>query len=121
MIIAIPSEQRNLESNVCPSFGRTPFFLLYDTKTNTSRFLDNGAAAASGGAGIKAAQMIVDNRVDCVLMPHCGENAAEVLREGKIELYQSIDGTLQANIDALVDGKLAPLENIHAGFHRHDR
>ena len=40
--------------------GRTPYFLIYDTDTQKSVFLDNSAAASTGGAGIKAAQMIAD-------------------------------------------------------------
>lgn len=119
MIIAIPTDEQNMESDVCPSFGRTPFFLIYDTNSSTGRFLDNNAASSSGGAGIKAAQMMVDHHVDVVLMPRCGENAAEVLREGKVRLYKSIKGSLQANIDTFVEGKLVVLEEIHAGFHRH--
>jgi len=62
MKIAIPVDEKSLESNVCVSFGRAPYFLIYDTETKESIFLDNGAAASTGGAGIKAAQTIVDNK-----------------------------------------------------------
>jgi predicted Fe-Mo cluster-binding NifX family protein len=33
MKIAIPVDEKTLESNVCASFGRTPYFLIYDTET----------------------------------------------------------------------------------------
>jgi predicted Fe-Mo cluster-binding NifX family protein len=52
MKIAIPVDEKSLESNVCVSFGRAPYFLIYDTETKESIFLDNGAAASTGGAGI---------------------------------------------------------------------
>jgi predicted Fe-Mo cluster-binding NifX family protein len=33
MKIAIPVDEKTLESNVCVSFGRTPYFLIYDVET----------------------------------------------------------------------------------------
>ena len=47
MKIAIPVDEKSLESNVCVSFGRTPHFLIYDTDTQKSVFLDNSAAAST--------------------------------------------------------------------------
>jgi Uncharacterized conserved protein len=49
------------------------YFLIYDTDTQKSVFLDNSAAASTGGAGIKAAQMIADNKVNILLTPRLGE------------------------------------------------
>jgi len=63
-------------------------FLIYDTETKESIFLDNGAAASTGGAGIKAAQTIVDNKVNALLTPRCGENAANVLKSADIKIYK---------------------------------
>ena len=68
MKIAIPVDEKTLESNVCVSFGRTPYFLIYDVETKESIFIDNSAAASTGGAGIKAAQIIVDNKADVLQM-----------------------------------------------------
>jgi len=39
MKIAIPVDEKSLESNVCVSFGRAPYFLIYDTETKESIFL----------------------------------------------------------------------------------
>ena len=33
MIIAIPVDQKTLESNVYMSFGRAPYFRMYDVET----------------------------------------------------------------------------------------
>ena len=52
MKITIPMNEQKLESGVCPSFGRAPYFLLYDTNTNESKWTANNAAESSGGAGI---------------------------------------------------------------------
>lgn len=36
MKIAIPVDEKNLETNVCVSLGRAPYFLIYDTETKES-------------------------------------------------------------------------------------
>ena len=62
MKIAIPVEDNQTE--ICPSFGRTSMFLIYDTETKEKKYLDNSGIAMQGGAGIKAAQVIVDEKPD---------------------------------------------------------
>lgn len=119
MKIAIPVDEKSLDSNVCISFGRTPYFLIYDVDTKESVFLDNSAAASTGGAGIKAAQTIVDNKANVLLTPRCGENAAEVLKSADIEIFKTTSASVKDNIDAFIDGKLSLLDEIHAGFHGH--
>ena len=119
MKIAIPVDEKRLDSNVCVSFGRTPYFLIYDVDTKESVFLDNSAAASTGGAGIKAAQTIVDNKANVLLTPRCGENAAEVLKSADIEIFKTTSASVKDNIDAFIDGKLPLLDEIHAGFHGH--
>ena len=121
MKIAIPTNEQDMKSGVCPSFGRAPYFLFYDTDTNERKWLENSAAESSGGAGIQAAQILADNGTNALITPRCGENAEKVLRGAKITVYRSIDGTAKENIDALTAGKLAPLSEFHAGFHGHGR
>ncbi len=119
MKIAIPVDEKTLESNVCASFGRTPYFLIYDTETKESIFIDNSAAASTGGAGIKAAQTIVDNKANALLTPRCGQNAADVIKSADIKIYKTTSASVKDNIAAFVDGKLPLLDEIHAGFHGH--
>lgn len=119
MKIAIPVDEKTLESQVCVSFGRTPYFLIYDAETKESVFIDNSAATSTGGAGIKAAQIIVDNKANVLLTLRLGENAAEVLQSAEIKTYKSTTGSAKDNIDAFIVGKLPLLDVIHAGFHEH--
>jgi predicted Fe-Mo cluster-binding NifX family protein len=121
MNIAIPVDEKCLDSGVCPSFGRTPYFLFYNTITKEEYYLDNSAVAAQGGAGIRAAQVIADHGVKVVLAPRCGENAAEVLKKAEVILYKSITGTARKNIEAFVAEELLPLTDIHQGFHGHEK
>ena len=115
MKIAIPVNED--KTSVCMSFGRTPFFMIYDTETKETSFLDNSAAASQGGAGIKAAQSIVDNKASVLLTPRCGENAADVLKAANIKLYRTVGDSVKENIQSFHEEKLEVLENIHPGFH----
>jgi predicted Fe-Mo cluster-binding NifX family protein len=117
MKIAIPADDNNINSTVCMSFGRTPFFLIYDTETEETEFINNSAASSQGGAGIKAAQAVVDSKVSALLTPRCGQNAADVLAAAEITIYKTEAPSLIENITAFKEGRLAPLKEIHAGFH----
>ncbi len=119
MRIAIPADENELESNVCISFARTPYFIIYDTESDEYDAIDNSAIASSGGAGVKAAQAIVDDEVDILITPRCGANAAEVMESGEIEIYKSIDGTVIENLELYMQDKLSKLDEIHEGFHGH--
>ncbi|HPY98937.1 MAG TPA: NifB/NifX family molybdenum-iron cluster-binding protein [Clostridia bacterium] len=117
MKVAVPVTEKSYESNVYASFGRAPYFLIYDTETKKSKFIENSAATSMGGAGIKAAQTIIDNKVNVVLAPRCGQNAAHVIQSADILIYKTVAGSAKDNIDAFVAGKLSLLDEIHAGFH----
>lgn len=119
MKITIPMNEQTLESGVCPSFGRAPYFLLYDTDTNESKWILNSVAESAGGAGIAAAQLLADSGADALITPRCGENAEKVLNGAEIKVYRSTDGTAQENLDALIKGKLSSLSEFHPGFHGH--
>lgn len=119
MKIAIPVDEKTSESNVCVSFGRTPYYLIYDTDKIESIFIDNSAATSAGGAGIKAAQIIVDSKANILLTPRLGENAAEVLKAADIEIFKTTTGNAMENVHGFMEGKLSSLEEIHAGFHGH--
>lgn len=119
MKIAIPVNAKSMDKGICPSFGRAPYFLIYDTETKQGEFIDNSAASSQGGAGIKAAQLIVDSEAHALITPRCGENAASVIKAGQVKMYRSIDGSIEENIDALQKDELSILDEIQAGFHNH--
>ena len=117
MKIAIPVINKDLNSNIDASFGRTNYFLFYNTETKESVFVENTAKDSTGGAGIKAAQTIVDKGADTIIATRLGQNAAYVLQNAKIKIYKAINGSVNDNIDALEKDKLDTLDNFHKGFH----
>ena len=117
MRIAIPVSGASLEGSVFDSLGRAPWFYLYDTGVTRGRFVRNVAPDAAGGAGVLAAQLLVDQEVDAVLTPQCGKNAAEVFGSAKIRLVRTRGSGITENLSEFVQGQLEDLTEIHAGRH----
>jgi len=67
MKIAITANEDNLESNIDTRFGRCRYFLIVDTNTMNFESISNESAMTSGGAGIQAAQTIVNAGIEAVL------------------------------------------------------
>ena len=105
------------KTHICPSFGRAPYFLFRDDEADVTEVLENPAADARGGAGLKAAQFVIDRGANTLITPRLGENAAEVFNAAGIAIYKSIDGDAQANLAALKAGTLDVLTHFHAGYH----
>ena len=115
MIIMIPTNDD--KNTICPSFGRAPFFLLHNSENKETLFLENPAAEAQGGAGIKASQFVCDNDADAVITFRCGDNAAEVFKAAEIKIYKNESLDAMENVELLLKDKLEPLTKFHAGYH----
>jgi predicted Fe-Mo cluster-binding NifX family protein len=107
MKIGLPSNGNNLSDPFAPIFGRCSYFVIYDSRNNkVVTSYPNGAQNATGGAGIQAAQSMINNQVEVVIAPQLGPNAWNVLQGAGIKIYMGIMGTLQQNIDAFLAGQL---------------
>ena len=104
-------------TSVCPSFGRAPLFSITDTANGSAEVVENKAAASEGGAGIRAAQTVLDLGAEALIAPRLGENAANVLRTAGVKLYGPKFDGVAANVGALLAGSLKPMTAIHPGFH----
>lgn len=117
MKLAIPMDEKNLKNEVSVSFGRAPYYAIYDVEKKAVEFIVNTAADAKGGAGIKAAQLVVDSGSEVLLTPRCGENAAEVVKDAGIKIFKTEKGSAEENIEKYVENKLDLLNDIHEGYH----
>lgn len=106
MRIAVPVDKKSLESGVSLSFGRVPYFLIYDSDTKEGLFLANSAASNTDGAGIEAAQIIVNNRTDILIGHSFGQNVFDVLKKSGIKLYRAKAVSAIDNINAFIAGEL---------------
>lgn len=114
MMIAVPVDET--KEALCLSFGRAPYVLFYDTEREQGQVRENPAAQSEGGAGIQAAQFVVDGGAQALVTVRCGENAAQVLQAAEIAIYKAQGGAREA-LEALKEGKLPRMTTFHAGFH----
>lgn len=115
MKVAIPVDET--KNAVCVSFGRAPYFLVRDLESGESRLLENPAAQAQGGAGLKAAQFVVDSGAGALITVRCGENAAQVFQAAQLTIYEAQGLDLEENLTACKEQKLTLLTRFHAGYH----
>jgi len=89
--IAMTSTGKTIEDPIDLRFGRCPFFLIIDSDGSV-RAVSNCARVAGGGAGIQAAQQIVNENVKVVITGQIGPNAFEVLSAANIEIILAPPG-----------------------------
>ncbi|MFC1912010.1 NifB/NifX family molybdenum-iron cluster-binding protein [Chloroflexota bacterium] len=106
MKIAISATGPDLDINVDPRFGRCQYFIIIDPDTMQFESVENSSAAASGGAGISAAQTIVSKGVEAVLTGNCGPNAYQVLSPAGIKVITGVSGKVKDAIQSYKSGQL---------------
>lgn len=95
MKIAITSTGTAFDSAVEHRFGRCPYFALVDTESGVFEAKANPFRDAASGAGIQAAQWVVDQGVGALLTGHCGPKAAAVLDDADIRIVEDVAGTVR--------------------------
>ncbi len=103
MNIVITSKNNNLKAKLDPRFGRAAWFCLYNTKTKETSFIQNEYIDSSGGAGTKAAELIVRQNVKKVISGDFGPKAKSVLEKFNIQMIMMQNGShsIQGIIDQI--------------------
>src|SRR5690554_2994564 len=110
--IAITCQGPSLDDTIDQRFGRAVYFLIFDSDSHFVTVIDNEAMAPSGGAGIAAAQSLVDQGVTVIITGQIGPNALRVFRAADIRLVQGVAGTAKKNLDLFLDNQLKDLERF---------
>ena len=117
MKVAITSTGKELDSDLDRRFGRCAYFLVVDTESDDVEIVDNGAIAAGGGAGIAAAQQIIDRKVNALITGNLGPNAFHTLNAAGVEMYNSVPGKVSELLDKFKKGELEKAESSNVGGH----
>jgi len=117
MKIVVTAEGSSLDAEVSPVFGRCPMFLFVDTETMEYTGVANPATHASGGAGIQAAQFVVDQGAKAVVTGNVGPNAFGVLQAAQVPAYLAQSGSVRRAVEAQRSGALERLGQASAEAH----
>jgi predicted Fe-Mo cluster-binding NifX family protein len=94
MTIAITSTGNTLDSKISEKFGRCSYFIIIDPDTMNFAAIQNPAEHMQGGAGPKAAEIIINKRASVLLTGHVGDKAEEALKRGNIKIYDQLTENL---------------------------
>ena len=117
MKVVVTANGRDLDASVSPIFGRCPVYILVDTETMQFEAVDNPAISAGGGAGIQAAQFVVERGGQAILTGNVGPNAFGVLQAASVSVYLLGGGTVREAVEAYKAGKLEPLGGANVPAH----
>jgi predicted Fe-Mo cluster-binding NifX family protein len=122
MKIAVTANGTDLDAPASPVFGRCTMYILVDTETMQYEAIANPAVSAGGGAGVQAAQFVVERGAQAVVSGNVGPNALGVFQAGAIPAYLFKEGTVRQAIEAYKRGLLSSISNAtvsaHAGMGR---
>src|SRR4030067_1660686 len=106
MKIAISSSGKDLDSQIDPRFGRCQYFIFIDPETMEFEASENEGLMAMGGAGVQAAQLIVQKGANTLITGNLGPNAASALSASGIKVHLVPGGTVKEVTESFKAGKL---------------
>ena len=117
MRIVISSQGEDLGAAASPVFGRCPTFVFVDADTMEFQALPNPAVSQGGGAGIQAAQFVVEHGAQAVLTGNLGPNAFDVLQAADVPGYLVSEGTVRQAVEAFKANRLQPMGGASVAAH----
>ncbi len=107
MLIAISASENDLNSQIDLRFGRAKAFIIYNTDNGSYEFINNVQnLEATQGAGIQAAQNVVNKDIEALITGHCGPKAFKILSESGVKIYTVGEGKIAQFIEKLKNGEL---------------
>jgi predicted Fe-Mo cluster-binding NifX family protein len=117
MRIVVSSNGVNLEAQASPVFGRCPYFVFVDTESMALEAVENPALASGGGAGVQAAQFIIEKGAQAVVSGNVGPNAFQVFQSAGLPVYSFSGGTVREAAEAFKAGRLTAVGGATAPEH----
>ena len=106
MRVVVSSNGYDLDAASSSMFGRCPVYVFVDIETLAFDAVDNPAANAGGGAGIQAAQLVIEKGAQAVLTGNVGPNAYQVFEAANVPVYRITDGTVRSAVQSYKAGSL---------------
>lgn len=105
MKIAITSQGDNLDAPFDLRFGRSAYFIIYDTEKEQYESLQNPAAMAPSGAGIQASQLMASKNVEVVISGDFGPKASQALMDAGIRMVKMNASTVREALERFKRGE----------------
>ncbi len=108
MKLFISALENSLDAQVDQRFGRSVWLVGVDSDTGQWEAHKNPAAALSGGAGVAAAQFVIDHGAGVVISGDFGPHAAQAFQQAGVEmrLFTAEVSTVKDAVALMVEKKL---------------
>jgi predicted Fe-Mo cluster-binding NifX family protein len=120
MKIAVSASGDTLDAMVDPRFGRCPYYIFVDVENDSVEIKKNPSASAGGGAGVQAAQFVIEQEADHVISRNVGPNAFNVFAAADVPVYTVAGTTVRRAVEALKANELEAISGAtgraHAGM-----
>lgn len=117
MNIAVSSFKENKDALLDKRFGRCNYFQIYDEAKNQINVVKNEGQISGSGAGVAAAQQIIDEKIDVVITGNLGPNAFKILQKANIKAYKCGELCVEEALNMLKEGKLEQIEVAGKAHH----
>jgi predicted Fe-Mo cluster-binding NifX family protein len=117
MKIAVTATGEGLDAPASPIFGRSACISLIETDTLECESLSNPAVSASGGAGIQAAQFLIERGAQALVTGNVGPNAFQVFSAARVPVYLYDGPSVRQAVQAFVSGELTEVSGPSARSH----
>ena len=118
MKVAVTSSGREPNAALDTRFGRAAGFLIFDLEAGSHAWMDNAHQHQSAqGAGIQAAQQIIDHGVGALITGHCGPKAFQVLSAAGVAVFHCDCTTAMNAIHCFTSGTLTRVESPNGQGH----
>jgi len=121
MKIVVTANGMDLDAPISPVFGRCSTYILVDTDTMDFEAIQNPAVGAPGGAGIQAAQFVIERGAQAVVTGNVGPNAFGVFRSAGMPVFLLGSGTVRNALEAYSRGLLESTGGANVAAHRGTR
>lgn len=116
MIIAVSSKGMNKSSEFNKRFGRCDYIGLFNTETQEYSFVENDGKNQDGGAGPKAAQILIDNNVSILITGALGPNAFLATEKAGIRSFVGIgEKSIEDQVNAFKEEELMEIKQAKKG------
>jgi len=119
MKITVSATEGNLNADVDMRFGRCPYYIVFEVEENRIKdheILKNIADQEMRGAGITAAQTVVNKETNIVITGNVGPKAFSVLSSSGIKIISGVNGNVKDVVEKYLKGELKESKEPMPGF-----
>jgi predicted Fe-Mo cluster-binding NifX family protein len=85
MRIAVASEGNNLESHIDHCFGKSRYFMIYDSEKEEANFFENEVGYFTINAGKSVINSISKNKIDLIIAQNFGAKTMKAAKKIKLK------------------------------------